>query len=224
MILFSRIFYLLNSLRLNLFCKSLKISLTARIKPKTILSKYIKIGSNTFLYGIVGGFTYIGQNCRINAKIGKFCSISNNVKIVTTIHPSHYVSTSPIFFSTSKQCGYTLAKKQEFDDNLYIDKNKSISCLIGNDVWIGENVLIKGGVKIGDGSIIGMGAVVTKDVPAYSIVAGVPAKVIKYRFDNRIIKKIIDSNWWDLPIERLSELKDSFLNVEEFLSKLEESK
>lgn len=69
---------------------------------------------------------------------------------------------------------------------------------IGNDVWIGDNVIIKNGVKIGDGAVVGLGAVVTKDVPPYAVVAGVPAKIIKYRFSDEIISELLELEWWNL--------------------------
>lgn len=77
--------------------------------------------------------------------------------------------------------------------------------IIGNDVWIGSHALILGGVKIGDGAVIGAGAVVTKDVPPYAVVGGVPARIIKYRFSQEIIDKLLEIKWWNLPENILKE-------------------
>ena len=88
---------------------------------------------------------------------------------------------------------------------------------IGNDVWIGNNVIIKYGVKIGDGAILGAGAVVTKDVEPYSIVGGVPAKVIKYRFSPDEIKFLLAFKWWDKDLNWLKENKHKFQNIGEFM-------
>ena len=109
------------------------------------------------------------------------------------------VSTSPCFYSTKKQCGYTFAKTNK------IQEHKNV--YIGHDVFIGANVLIMGGIKIGSGAIVAAGAVVTKDVPPYAIVGGVPAKIIKYRFDNDIVDKLLKVKWWELKEEKLEEIE-----------------
>lgn len=92
-------------------------------------------------------------------------------------------------------------------------------CKIGNDVWIGSNVLIKGGVTIGDGAVVGMGSIVTKDVPPYAVVAGNPAKIIKYRCNDEQIKALLRIKWWDWPIELIKERKNDFANIDDFIKK-----
>lgn len=104
------------------------------------------------------------------------------------------MSTHPAFYSTGKQCGITFVDKNLFEERLAVDGR---SCIIGNDVWIGNDVRIIGGLRIGTGAIVGLGAVVTKDVPPYAIVGGVPAKVIRYRFEEKQIKELLDSHWWE---------------------------
>ena len=88
---------------------------------------------------------------------------------------------------------------------------------IGNDVFIGANVTVLDGVHISDGAVIGAGAVVVKDIPPYAIAVGVPAKVIKYRFDNETIKGLLEKRWWDDPEEKLHTIEESFWDVEGFL-------
>ena len=103
--------------------------------------------------------------------------------------------------------------KHEFDGIL--------RTVIGNDVWIGKRAIIKAGVKIGDGAVVGAGAVVTKDVPPYAIVAGVPAKIIKYRFDEDTIAQLLKTKWWNLSDEELEKRAGNITNVHEFLMDLE---
>ena len=122
-------------------------------------------------------------------KVGRYCSLANNVSYISFEHPVNYISTSPYFFENYYTEKY----------NVHInDMEKYQSLLIGNDVWIGVNVTILSKChNIGNGAIIGAGSVVTRDVPAYAIVAGNPAKVIRYRFDRDTIEKIEKSQWWE---------------------------
>jgi len=150
---------------------------------------------------IVKEYSYISKGSEINnCTIGKFCSIAPGVKIGFGKHPTNLLSTSPLFYTN----------KNVFRDAFVIKKdfNEFEETIIGNDVWIGMNSIILDGVIIGDGSIIGAGAVVTKNVEPYSIVAGVPAKVVKYRFDEDIIKLLLESKWWDLPKEDIIEISN----------------
>lgn len=141
-------------------------------------------------------FIYVGNETIIsNAKIGNFCSISRNVMIGLGKHPTDYVSTFPAFFSIEKQCQISFT-----NENLY--KEYEIT-EIGNDVWIGASAIILDGVKIGNGAIIGAGAVVTKDVEPYSIVGGIPARLLKKRFDDEIIASLQKDPWWEKDINWL---------------------
>lgn len=139
---------------------------------------------------VLGEGSYISVNSNVtNTKIGKFCSIGPNFICGWGTHPLNGISTSPIFYSTKRQVGYTYSK----DDK--INENKEIT--IGNDVFIGANVIVLNGVTIGDGAVIGAGAVVSKDIPPYAIAVGCPINVIKYRFDQNTIEKLLKSKWWD---------------------------
>lgn len=219
---FRIIYYLIHSIYLNVFCKNVHIHLRARIKPKTKIGKYVKIGKKTWFKGEIGDFSYIGEMCRLNAIIGKFCSISSNVKIVDSTHPTNFISTAPVFYSTQKQCGKTFCTECYFDEMLYFDKRKEQSVCIGNDVWIGENVILKGGIKIGDGAIIAMGAVVTKDVLPYTIVGGIPAKTIKHRFKEDLEKVLLNIRWWNYDEEWMKKNIDIFhtMDIESAIKRL----
>jgi acetyltransferase-like isoleucine patch superfamily enzyme len=122
--------------------------------------------------------------------IGKFCSIGPEFKCGIGKHPSQkYVSTSPVFYSNGGQLPLSFVSKNYFDEY--------DTTIIGNDVWIGSDVIIMDGVNIGDGAIIASGAVVTKDVEPYSVVGGIPARHIRYRFNPEEIAFLLDFKWWD---------------------------
>lgn len=161
-----------------------------------------------------GDYSYVARNSQIyNTKIGKFTCIGPNVNTGMGAHPaSSYVSSHPLFYSTIGQAsGLVIVDKNSFDEFPATE--------IGNDVWIGNNANIKYGIKIGDGAIIGSGAVVTKDVEPYSIVGGVPAKVIKYRFTKDQIGFLLNFKWWDKDLEWIKNNKKEFENIENFIAK-----
>ncbi len=164
--------------------------------------------------------TYCSFNCRINkAKIGKFTSIGPRVYIGYSTHPTKkWVTTHPAFYmdlrSTLK---YSFHKEKEALFNAWKEAIPGYLVEIGNDVWIGGDVRIMDGVKIGNGAIIAAGAVVTKDVPPYAIVGGVPAKIIKYRFTDEEIDFLQDFKWWDKPIEWIAKNYIKFKDIESFI-------
>lgn len=162
---------------------------------------------------IVDDYTYIGKNsCITNTKIGKFCSIGQNFMSGVGAHPTNGLSTSPIFYSAENLSNVmTLCKKTKFVELKPVN--------IGNDVFIGTNVIILGGVNIGDGAVIGACAVVTKDVPPYAVVGGVPAKVLKYRFSQIQITDLQKIKWWNFDIIKLQEVEKYFYDIEAFINK-----
>jgi acetyltransferase-like isoleucine patch superfamily enzyme len=111
----------------------------------------------------------------------------------------------------------TYVKTQKYDECNSL-RDETYNAIIGNDVWIGNDVIIMGGLKIGDGAIIGTGAIITKNVPPYAVVIGVPGKVIKYRFTDDEIGKLLEIQWWNKDKEWISENSDYFDNINRFLS------
>ena len=161
-------------------------------------------------------------NCFLkDIEIGRYVCIASDVRTVIGIHPSsNFMSIHPAFYSTTQQNGFTYVGNDRFEVNKRLNKEKEISIRIGNDVWIGEGVRILEGIKVGDGAIIGTGAVVTKDIPPYAIVGGVQAKIIKYRFSEETIEKLISLKWWDKDEKWIVENADLFDDAERFFANL----
>ena len=186
------------------------------VKKSTIhKSSKIEAGSQV-LNSSFDKHSFCGYDCQINnSDIGSFCSIADNVIIGPSSHPYNWVGGSPVFYSGRDSIK---AKFSEFD------REKPLRTVIGSDVWIGINSIIKSGVKIGHGSIIGMGSVVTKDVDPYTIVGGCPAKVIKKRFNDNIINNLLDLCWWELDENELKKISVNIKNPIKFIESLRKIK
>lgn len=160
--------------------------------PRFILDdKTITVLPGTFIdkSSAIGAYTYVGKHCNITrTAIGRYCSIANNVSIGQGEHDVSRVSTSSLFY------------KNAFDE---LTKK---TCEIGHDVWIGVGAVVLRGVIVGDGAVIGANSVVTRDVPAFGIVVGAPARLLRYRFEQDVIQTIRREGWWRFDIEKASEI------------------
>jgi len=177
---------------------------------------YNEIGVWNFIENThFGSFSYTGQFCFVqNAEIGKFANIAANVRIGPTAHPYdrpslHHFTYRPAMYGFS-----------ETDDSVFFEERCSRKAVIGHDTWIGHGAIIMPEVTIGNGAIVGAGAVVTKDVPPYSIVTGIPATVVKYRFPEEIQEALEAIKWWHWSPETIKErLADFQQPIEVFVEK-----
>lgn len=167
----------------------------------------------------VGAFTYFGEGCLLGGcVIGRFCSIGPGVKIGLGEHEVGHFSTHPFFYGSKN--GFKIPDGIGVERDL--KQKKYAVPRIGNDVWIGANVVIRRGVEIGTGAVIAAGAIVSSDVQPYSIVGGVPSKHIKFRFDDSVILELLESKWWDYDMSNFVGLDSS--EPKEFLRQFSEIK
>lgn len=198
-----KIYWMRRNSEEGLWIQNYNLPKTAKIGKKTKIREFTEIGDIS-----LGDYSYIsGPRTYIeDAVIGKYCSIARDVVIGVSGHNYEWVTTHPIIVS-----------------NIYGMIDKSIATpqkptpVIGNDVWIGMNVIIMRGVTIGDGAVVAAGSIVTTDVKPYSIVAGIPSKHIKYRFNPDTIDELMAIQWWDWSEEKIKENISLFYDIEKFI-------
>ena len=167
----------------------------------------------------IGAFTLIGSGRIGHCKIGRYCSIANGVDIASDQHPTDWLSSSMVQYVPNVHGWGDWLKRHNYDYNSTKNTFLSNSTVDIGDVWIGQGVFIKSGVKIGDGAIIGAHSVVINDIPPYSIAVGVPAVVKKKRFDELTIEKLLELKWWDYNIAAIENV--DFNNVSLAMDQLE---
>jgi acetyltransferase-like isoleucine patch superfamily enzyme len=196
-----------------LWAKFCKIARGAAVSSSHIDPTARVHGGTVFLHSRLERHAFVGYDCSIiHAHIGPFCSLASHITIGGAAHPLHFVSTSPVFLSHKDSV------KAKFARHDYLPV---VTTEVGADVWIGDGAYVKAGVTIGHGAAVGMGAVVTKNVPPYAVVAGNPARVIRYRFDEDTIRRLLATQWWMWPDARLHELGACMDDPQSFLLKAE---
>lgn len=161
----------------------------------------------------MGRYSYIGHDCFfVNVDVGSFCSIADGCRVGGATHPIQRVSSSPVFHA-----GKNVMKK----NFCHLKEIETPKTVIGNDVWIGQGAFIKAGIHIETGAVIGMGSIVTNDIGSYEIWGGNPAKLIRKRFDEKTIKELLNSKWWEFNDDDLFKYAQYFNKPEEFLGRIE---
>jgi phosphonate metabolism protein (transferase hexapeptide repeat family) len=183
----------------------------------TVMGRFTDVAERVVLAECeVGDYSYIERHVEaIYTTIGKFCAIAADTRLNALNHPMERVSQHKITYRPNEY--FVFAKV----DKAFREKRQAARVVIGHDVWIGHGVIVLPGVSIGHGAVVAAGAVVTKSVEPYAVVAGVPAKRIKWRFPKMIRERIIRLAWWDWEMDKLSAAISDFqeLTAEQFLSK-----
>jgi acetyltransferase-like isoleucine patch superfamily enzyme len=188
------------------------------IKSRLLGPVYLNRNTQVGPDAVVGKYFGMNESCFVaRATVGAYCSFGARTSINPFNHPMDWLSINEFQYHPNSfdwVPEYSQIKRLERTPDMY----KQVS--VGNDVWSGHNVNVMPGVNVGNGAILAAGSVVTKDVPPYAIVAGVPAKVIRYRFAEKTIERLLKARWWDLELSELSGLP--FRDVERCLDLVEE--
>ncbi|MBX3570202.1 MAG: antibiotic acetyltransferase [Rhizobiaceae bacterium] len=183
------------------------------------LGRFCIVGERVVLREVVvGDFSYFERHAEaIYTRIGKFCSIAANTRINALDHPMERVTTHKVSYRPNEYFLYLGV------DEGFRERRRARSVTTGNDVWIGHGAVVMPGVSIGNGAVIGANAVVTRDVEPYAVVAGVPAKRLRWRFEEPVRQRIEALAWWDWPVERLGRAIPDMqaLPIEAFLDRWE---
>ena len=161
------------------------------------IEDHVAINRRNFLNdSSVGRLTYTGVGTSVHAAdVGRFCSIAAGVEIGGADHDYRAATT----YTSAR---FAFAKKGTYESP---SKDEGGRCTVGHDVWIGSHATVLGKAYVGTGAVVGAGSVVTKDVPPYAIVVGVPARVVKYRFDEATIARLLEISWWEWPLDAVLE-------------------
>jgi phosphonate metabolism protein (transferase hexapeptide repeat family) len=186
----------------------------------SVLGRYTEVGRGSRLDAVeLGDYSYCDRLCDLaNTTVGRFANIASSVRVGATDHPLERASLHHFMYRSAKYW------EGEQDDSEWFAKRRARRTTIGHDTWIGHGAQIKPDVVVGNGAVIASGAIVTKDVPPYAIVAGVPARIIRFRQPPEIVARLERLAWWDWDHETLHERLPDFrsLSAEEFLDRYED--
>ena len=202
------------------FRRKLKVGLLDNVLTGSEFEGNNYIGKFSTFKGSMGLYSYIGDHSIVFAKIGRFTSIAGNVHVLNGSHPYHtpFVSTSPVFYAPDNVLGVSFVTESKYVEYKYADKNNKYPVVIGNDCWIGAEASLVEGVNIGDGGVVLARALVTKDVPPYAIVGGVPAKILGYRYEMETVEKLQESRWWEHDVEWIQKHSALFCDISKFIN------
>lgn len=176
------------------------------------------IGSGTAFNGTLGFGSYIAPRSCVFGEVGRYTAIAGEVHVVVGTHPTQkFVSIHPAFYSTKNCVDLSYCAEGKFSEYKYANQKTKAEVVIGNDAWIGYRATLLSGITIGDGAIVAAGAVVTKDVPPYTVVGGVPAREIRKRFPEETVDRLIQMKWWNASTAWLRENAELFADVEKFV-------
>lgn len=183
------------------------------IRGPLYMNRYAQIGPDATIgkYSGLNEHTYIAR-----ATMGAYCAVGARTAINPFNHPTNWLSIHEFQYHPNS---YDWVEEYKAMDRLSRTPDMFKAVTIGNDVWMGHNVNVMSGINVGDGAVIAAGSVVTKDVPPYAIVAGVPATIKRYRFSETIIERLLRAKWWDLELSQLSGLP--FNDIERCLDAIE---
>lgn len=189
-------------------------TITGKIGKNVTLEHPVSIAGRVFAGSNIGKMTFINGDTIVyaNVTMGRYCSVGKSAEIGVANHPTNFLTTHEFTYGSKwfrNYPEYDKVNKRKF-------KEAGVKTKIGNDVWIGAKAVIKAGVTIGDGAVIGSCAFVAKDVPPYAIVGGVPAKLIRHRFEPEIVEQLQALQWWDIPFELMSNVR--FDNIEQAIA------
>lgn len=191
------------------------------VSSNTVMEAPVRLERWTSLVACtIGRGTYVAGECRLErVRFGRFCSIGHELRVAAGAHPTRgFASTHPAFFSPLRQAGFSFADRSVFEELPATRSGFLVD--VGHDVWIGDRVTIIGGVSIATGAVVGAGAVVTRDLEAYGIYAGVPARQIGRRCTEAEAAELIATEWWERDFAWLREYWQAFRSIPQLLEML----